>query len=319
MELIIDIVISSLLQAAPLALATFAIVLIFRTSLTTNFAQGMIGTTSAYVTSYILMPNFMTDGRVPEPNFMQYFLAIAAGILVGFLISLLVDVLIFRHAKRINAVSKQIITMGIILILTGLIPLLFGISDRSLPRLGANLKNTFLDDVIEAIRSMLATLGVRVGPHIIIGFILSVVILGTLFLMLRYTKWGLGVRATASNEMVAGMMGVNTRTITAMSWAIAGALGGLAAIFVSSNKGTYGNVTTYFMISIQVQAFFAAILGGFSTFYGPIVGVLILTVFNNIFNVYLNPWGTTSLYLAVMLVVLIKPEGLFGKKTVKKV
>ena len=99
-----------------------------------------------------------------------------------------------------------------------------------------------------------------------------------------------------------------------MSWAIAGGLGALAAILIASNKGTFGNVTTYFMISIQVQAFFAAILGGFSTFYGPVVGIILLTILNNFFSTYFNPWGTTVLYLFIMLVVLIKPLGLFGKK-----
>ena len=115
--------------------------------------------------------------------------------------------------------------------------------------------------------------------------------------MLRYTRWGLGVRATASNERVASMMGVNTKFITAMSWAIAGGLGAVAAILIASNRGTFGNVTTYFMISIQVQAFFSAILGGFSTFYGPVIGAVIFSVLNNLgFGVYFNPWGTTVLY-----------------------
>lgn len=319
MGLLFDIIINSILQAAPLALATFAIVLIFKTSFTTNFAQGMIGTISAYVTSYMLMPIPDYTGNVPAPNFSEYLLAIVIGAIVGFIISLLIDVLIFRRAKRINAVSKQIVTMGVVLIITGTIPILFGISERSLPRIGANLQNTFIDTFLVFIKSGFAKMGVNIKVHTLIGFIISATFLAILFAALHYTKWGLGVRATASNEHVASMMGVNTKRITAMSWAIAGALGAIAAIFVSSNKGTFGNVTSYFMITIQVQAFFAAILGGFSTFYGPMVGVLLLTIFGNIFNIYLNPWGTTTLYLAIMLTVLIRPQGLFGKKRIKKV
>jgi branched-chain amino acid transport system permease protein len=73
------------------------------------------------------------------------------------------------------------------------------------------------------------------------------------------------------------------------------------------------------MVAIQVQAFFAAILGGFSTFHGPIIGIVLLTIFKNLFTSYFNPWGNTVLYLVIMFVVLIKPLGLFGKKIAKKV
>lgn len=316
---IIELILNSILQAAPLALATFAIVLIFRTSFTTNFAQGMIGTIAAFITTYILMPVPDIQGNVPDPTFLSYFIAIMAGIVVSFIVSMLIDVLIFRNSKFISPVGKQIVTMGIVLILSGLIPFFFGISDRSLPRIGANLEGTFIDKIILGIVDGMADIGIYVKYHMIIGFFLSLVILGTLFIMLKYTKWGLGVRATASNEKVASMMGINTKFITAMSWAIAGGLGALAAILISSNKGTFGNITVYFMIAIQVQAFFAAILGGFSTFHGPVIGIVLLTIFKNLFTSYFNPWGNTVLYLFIMLVVLIFPLGLFGKKIAKKV
>ncbi|MDY0210027.1 MAG: branched-chain amino acid ABC transporter permease [Acholeplasma sp.] len=319
MAFFIDILLSGILQSAPLVLATFAIVLIFRTSFTTNFAQGMIGTVAAFVTTYIIMPAPDIQGNVANPSFIEYFIAIAIGITVSFLFSMLIDVLIFRHSRYLNPVGKQIITMGVVLIISGLLPILFGISDRSLPRLGRNLESTFLGDILASISDLFSKVGINVGIHVLLSFFISFTLITIIFIALKYTKWGLGVRATASNEKVASMMGVNTKFITAMSWAIAGGLGAIAAILISSNKGTFGNVTTYFMISIQVQAFFSAILGGFSTFYGPVIGAIIFSVLNNVFGVYFNPWGTTVLYLTIMTVVLFKPLGLFGKKIAKKV
>ncbi|MGD9964370.1 MAG: branched-chain amino acid ABC transporter permease [Candidatus Izemoplasmatales bacterium] len=316
---VIDLILNSILQAAPLALATFAIVLIFRTSFTTNFAQGMIGTLAAYITTYILMPVPDIQGNLPAPTFLAYLLAILAGIVVSFIFSMLIDVLVFRNAKFISPIGKQIVTMGVVLILSGLIPFLFGIPDRSLPRIGGNLSNTFIDDLLLGVVNSLDNIGIRIKYHMLLGFFIAFVILAIIFIMLKYTKWGLGVRATASNEKVASMMGINTRFITALSWAIAGGLGALAAILISSNKGTFGNVTIYFMIAIQVQAFFAAILGGFSTFHGPVIGIVLLTILNNLFSTYFNPWGNTVLYLFIMFVVLLKPLGLFGKKIAKKV
>jgi len=319
MQFFFDIFLSGLLQSAPLALATFAIVLIFRTSFTTNFAQGMIGTVAAFITTYIIMPAPDIQGNVATPSFLEYLVAIGAGILVSFILSMLIDILVFRHSRYLNPVGKQIITMGVVLVITGLLPIFFGIADRSLPRFGANIEDTFLGDFFQVFISLFDNMGINVGLHTMISFTLSALIITVIFVALKYTKWGLGVRATASNERVASMMGVNTKFITAMSWAIAGGLGAIAAIMISSNKGTFGNVTTYFMISIQVQAFFSAILGGFSTFYGPVIGAIIFSVLNNLFGVYFNPWGTTVLYLTIMVIVLFKPLGLFGKKIAKKV
>ena len=319
MAFFIDILISGILQSAPLALATFAIVLIFRTSFTTNFAQGMVGTVAAFITTYMLMPIPDIQGNVAAPSFLEYLIAIGVGIIVSFFVSMLIDVLIFRNSKFISPVGKQIVTMGVVLIISGLLPIFFGISDRSLPRVGANIKDTILGDFFNMFIKMFDSIGINVGLHTMISFFISGTLIAVLFIMLRYTRWGLGVRATASNERVASMMGVNTKFITAMSWAIAGGLGAVAAILIASNRGTFGNVTTYFMISIQVQAFFSAILGGFSTFYGPVIGAVIFSVLNNLFGVYFNPWGTTVLYFTIMGVVLIKPLGLFGKKIAKKV
>jgi len=90
--------------------------------------------------------------------------------------------------------------------------------------------------------------------HNIITIIVSFVVITTLFILLKYTKWGLGVRATASNERVASMMGVNTKFITAMSWAIAAAIGSLAASLYAPMVQT---LTVGFMVFMQVNGFLA--------------------------------------------------------------
>jgi branched-chain amino acid transport system permease protein len=163
---------------------------------------------------------------------------------------------------------------------------------------------------------------VFVPYNTLIGLGVSVVMLTLVFLLLQKSKWGLSVRATASNELVAGMMGVNTKVITAISWGIAGAFGAVAAIIY------IGNVTLssgYIMTTTQINAFLAGILGGFATFYGPIWGCVIIYLLNVIIGCVcvhvqsLSNWKEAIVYLLVMLLVLWKPQGLFGKKMVKKV
>ena len=93
--------------------------------------------------------------------------------------------------------------------------------------------------------------------------------------MLKFTKWGIGVRATASNEKVASMMGVNTKRITLTSWAIASALGALAAALYAP---TIFTLSPNMMVGMQVNGFLAAVLGGFAILFGgPIVAAVLMT------------------------------------------
>ena len=152
----------------------------------------------------------------------------------------------------------------------------------------------------------------------------TAVVLAVLFLLLKHSKWGLGVRATASSEFTAELMGINTHVITAISWALACALGVLAAVMYA---GGGAMISTSFMGTIQVNAFLACILGGFATFYGPIVGAVLIPVLSNCVGFLANfpafynisRWQMVIVYVLLLAIILIKPQGLFGKKVVKKV
>jgi len=282
-------------------LATFAVTLIFKTSYTTNFAQGVISALGAYVAvEYTLV------------NGYPLWAVAGAGALVAFLLGVAIDVLIFRNGRYVNALGKQIITMGLISIFIGLIPFVFKVAHF---------------ESVPALPFVHLSKGIRIADvfipyNTLIGLGATVILLALVFLLLQKSKWGLSVRATASNELVAGMMGVNTKVITAISWGIAGAFGAIAAIIY------IGNVTLssgYIMTATQINAFLAGILGGFATFYGPIWGCVIIYLLNVLIGCIcvhvqsLSNWKEAVVYLLVMLLVLWKPQGLFGKKMVKKV
>ena len=120
-------------------------------------------------------------------------------------------------------------------------------------------------------------------------------------------------------------MGVNTYAITAISWSIAGGLGALACVMFTGENGSLDNA--FIMTGFQVNAFLAGILGGFGTFFGPIVAAVIIPLFEVIVGLFANIEGLTKItgwtkiitYVAVMIAIYIRPNGLFGKKTVKKV
>lgn len=283
-------------------LVTMAITLIFKTSFTTNFAQGVISAFGAYVVASLL-----------NSRGLSIWASLPVGILVAVFIAVAVDVFIFRKGRYVNALGKQIITMGLISIIMGAIPLIFGTPEAIPFKLFA--EGYFAFNV--------AGQEVTITKNSVVCLGITVAIIALLFALLKFSKWGLSVRATASNEYVAGMMGINTHFVTAFSWGIAGALGALAA---SMNAGVT-SLTSYFMTTYQINAFLAGILGGFATFYGPVIAAVIIPLVSNLVVYVVNVAGYTELtgwsqvivYILIMIAIFFKPQGLFGKKIAKKV
>ncbi len=283
------------------ALVTMAITMIFKTSSTTNFAQGVISAFGAFVVA-----NFMMEKG------LSIWLALPVGMLVSMTMAVAIDVVIFRNGRYVNSLGKQIITMGLISLIVGITPLVFGLSTPSI--------GTFVSGTLSF---MLDGQSVVITKNALVCVGITVVALSAIFLLLRFSKWGLAVRATASNEYVAGMMGINTHVITAVSWGLAGALGALAAT-MNAGISTPG---IYFMTNYQVNAFLAGILGGFATFYGPVIAALLIPLANNLVvwlvNVLDKPelsnWSLVIVYAVTLIIIFFKPQGLFGKQAGKKV
>lgn len=285
------------------ALVTMAITLIFKTSFTTNFAQGVISAFGAYVVSSAL-----------NELGLSLWLSLPVGMLAAMLIAVAVDVLIFRNGRYVNALGKQIITMGLISLVVGVIPLIFGLSDPVFKSFVPGTISITLSDGSSA----------TITKNSLVCLALSVIVIAVIFILLRFSKWGLSVRATASNEYVAGMMGINTHVVTAISWGLAGALGALAAT-INASSGTV--VSGYFMTNYQVYAFLAGILGGFSTFYGPVIAALMIPLANNLVQYLVNVagkpeltgWSMVIVYAVALIIIFFRPQGIFGKKIARKV
>jgi branched-chain amino acid transport system permease protein len=119
-------------------------------------------------------------------------------------------------------------------------------------------------------------------------------------------------------------MGINTHVVTAISWGLAGALGALAAT-INASSGTV--VSGYFMTNFQVYAFLAGILGGFGTFYGPVLAALMIPLANNLVQYFVNVigkpeltgWSMVIVYAIALVIIFFKPQGIFGKKIARKV
>lgn len=295
---------SSITNICVLVLATFAITLIFKTSTTTNFAQGSIAVFGAYFGT-----GFFLKNGVPMWG------ATLIGIVFGFLFGVFIDAVIFRKGRHVNLAGKQIITMGLVTVIANLIPMLyFYTTTPAIPPI--------FD--VKDIKVMIGGKELNINGHGLVCLAITVIVLTILFLLLRYSKWGLGVRTTASNEFVAQMMGVNTHKITAISWGVAGGIGALAAIMLIGGPTNLEN--PYIMTEFQVNSFLAGILGGFATFGGPIGAAVIIPLLKEVLGFFngtsmsiIAEYASAIVYFLALIVILIKPNGMFGKKIAKKV
>jgi branched-chain amino acid transport system permease protein len=288
---LLRIIFNSVQTGSVFALAALGIVLIFRTSKTTNFAQGIIGTFNAYVAATL----FLNQG------YSIWVVALAA-LVTAFLTGVIIDRLIMRAAKKSLGMTKPILTLGIIMILVGLIPFLYGVQFLTLP--------SFIPEGAIVISGI----NLRYNTLFVIG--VSTVLMAALFWFIQYTRWGLATRVTAADETTSQLMGVPTERITMISWAVAAMLGTLSALFIAPSVGVQPNM----MLNVQISAFFAGTLGGFSTFFGPVVGAYLIAFLMNFTGFYISDiWGNVIVYSLILVFLYFKPYGLFGKKPTKKV
>jgi len=287
----IQVIFSSLEIGSIYALAALGIIIIFRTAKMTNFAQGATGMFNAYVATFFLLKTGVNT-----------VVAVLFGMASAFLLGLIIDFVVIRRVRNATPVSLQIITLGIVLILTGLAPVIFGGNPMAFPRFIQN--------------SSLTILGASIMVNAVICICLGLLVLVAVFLFLQRTKWGLAVRVTASDSNTARMMGVPTRLVNMGAWAVAAALGTLAALMLAPSTV----VDIIMMDGVQLTALIACVLGGFQTFYGPVVGAYIMGISRNLLGFYVSTtWGTAINYVIILIFIIFRPYGLFGKKQVKKV
>lgn len=287
----IQVILRSLETGSIYALAALGIIIIFRTSLVVNFSQGVMGMFSTFVVTYLL-----------QSVGLPLWLAIIGGVISAVIMGFLIDFLIIRHTKKVSPDAKQIITLGLMMIILGITPLFFGVDPLRLTRLIVNGDIKFL--------------GASISYNGLFNIALGLAVMGTLFYILQNTKWGLAVRTTASNEYTARLMGVPTKTVTLGAWAVAAVLGVLSGIMVAPMT----SVTLNLMDEVMINALIACVLGGFQTFYGAVLGAYIIGISRNLLLYYFSSiWGGQILYILILVFLVFRPHGLIGKKIAKKV
>lgn len=270
-----------------------AIVLIYRTTGILNFAQGEMALFSTYVTWWL------ADEGLPIGA------AIAISVVISFVGGAAIERVVIRPFERAAPLVIVIATLGLFLALNSLTQVIFGTDAKQ-------LANVFPETVwnIGGVRIEAQT----VGLIVVLG--LECVALWVLF---QRTRVGLALRAVANNPESSRLLGIKVGSMLMLGWGLAAGLGALAGAMVVP---TTQALTASSLQSVLVFAFAAAALGGFDSPLGAVVAGLVVGIAEALTIQYVEPLNNIELVVPfgiILVVLLVKPSGLFGTTRVERV
>ena len=276
------------------ALLALAIVLIYRSTGVVNFAQGEMAMLSTFV-AWSLVHHGL--------SFWEAFFATVA---LSFCGGVAIERAVIRPVERAPVLTIVIVTLGLVFVVDGISRWAWSSETRSLP-------NAFSTRPIQV-----AGVAFSIQDFGNIAVSLGLVLLVGVFF--RYTKIGLALRASAANPQESRLLGVRVSWMIALGWGLAAALGAVAGLLTAPALASFDQ---NLMQPVLLYALAGAVLGGLESPVGAVVGSLLLGVFINLVGTYVN-WVGNDLRLPVALVMilgvlLVKPSGLFGRSTVRRV
>ena len=292
MVLFVQFVINGLLVGGIYALLALAIVLIYKSTKIFNFAMGEMLTLGGFIL-YTLV------ATLNLPIWLGLFFTIIISLVVGFLI----ERLALRPLIGQPILAAIMATLALSLILKGIIFFAWGSPTITYPEKILPGKATMIGDIF-------------LSNELLCTFFISIGIFLGMSLFFQFTKTGIFMRATAEGHDLAQASGINVERIFAVTWAIAAAAAAAGGILLGSRFGL--GIGTLPLIA--VKAFPAVLFGGMESVTGAIVGGLIVGLIESLVGGYINPKiSEITPYILLLLVMLFRPEGLFGLKRIERI
>ena len=288
---VLQVVVSGLSVGSIYALVALGLVLLYRTTRILNFAHGDIGVVGTFI-AYALLR------QLNLPFSVSFALALVAAAIIGGLIYLL----LVRPAKNQSELGLLILTLGLALALGGLDALLFGTDNKVIPTL-------VTDRIIRVGGAALSLVSLVTAAF-------GVLLMAALWALLTFTKLGVAMRAVAQREDVAEAMGLPVRKVLVATWAASAVMATAAALLFAPT--TLLNPTM--MLDPLSKGFVAAVIGGMNSLPGAVLGGYLLGVLELLVSIYLSlEFKASFAFLAVILVLVLRPHGILGKPEVKRV
>jgi branched-chain amino acid transport system permease protein len=301
-----QVVIIGLVVGSLYALVAIGFVLIYKASQAVNFAQGEMVMLGGYLI-VVMVTNYSLPLAVAFP------LTLAIGAILGFVI----ERGILRPLIGKPLISIVMATIGLASVVRGLVATLWTSSTRAVPQLSIGPFHPFSDKTVNILGTPVAQIDLWS-----LGFAVAFIVGMTAFF--KYTRTGIAMQAVADDQQAALSMGISVRRIFAISWAIALVVAAVGGMMWGARQGV--DLT---LALVGIIVFPAVILGGLESLAGAIVGGIIIGLVQNFTGAYINPYlqdtgigggfdGAVP-FIVLILILMIRPHGLFGREHIERV
>jgi branched-chain amino acid transport system permease protein len=287
-------VVAGLGSGAIYAALALALVLIHRATGVINFAQGEMAMFTTYV-AWTLTANHGWD----------YWPAFVATLLFAFVLGVGIHTVVIRPVQGGSVLTVVIMTIGLVLTFNGLASLIWSAEIRAFPSPFPN-ETWQLSDV-------------AISQQDVGTFLVVVALVALLWAFFQFTKIGLALRASALNPVASRLVGVRVGWMLAIGWGLAAMLGAVSGMLAAPTLFLEPNM----MQATLIYAFAAAVLGGIDSPFGAVAGGLLLGVGLNLIGAYVDFVGSELrlpvALLVILVVLLVRPAGIFGKPITRRV
>ena len=288
----LQLVIGGVSQGCIYGLIALGFVLIYKATETVSFAQGELMMLGAFA-------GLLAMGFWGFPFWVSVLAAMAAMATVGYVI----ERAVIQPILGQPAFSVVMLTIGIGYVLRGLVTMIPGIGTDT-----HTLAVPYKDMGFQW-----GALMINAEQAVVVGA--TAVLCLVLYLLFKHTKLGIAMQAMSQNQLAAYYMGIPVKRLNSMVWALAAMVAAVAGLLLAPITFVHAN-----MGFIGLKAFPAAVVGGFGSLPGAIVGGLVIGVVESLSGFYLpDGFKDTAAYIVVLIMLMVMPNGLFGETTRKKV
>lgn len=285
MTIIVEAVITGILSGGIYALMASGLSLIFGVMDIVNIAQGILVILGAYL-SYWLEQHFQMD----------LFLGLFITMPIMFVLGVFLYWAVIRRIKKERIMFSILLTFAIALVLEGVLSIIFSTDLVQIP-------SWYLNASIQLG-------GFYLSYIYLFSFLLSVVLLGGLYLLLYCTKFGYGLRASMENRTAAELIGVNIDLVQSVTFGIGVALAAAGGMTYGA-LNLFNPASSYDLIS---RLLVIIVLGGMGSLRGALIGSLVMLVIGDVTSVVWSPiWSDTVFFVLLIVMLRVRPRGLFGK------
>lgn len=252
----------------------------------------------------IIMVGGFTVFTAMSTEWCPVWLSVVIGIIVCTLLGVVVEKVAYKPLRNASPLAVLITAIGVSYLLQNVALIIFGSASQSFTSVVKNVAPVTIG-------------GVTISMETIISIVVSVIIMVCLTFFINKTKAGKAMLAVSEDKGAAQLMGINVNSTISLTFAIGSALAGVASVLLCSS---YPQISPYTGSMPGIKAFVAAVFGGIGSIPGAMIGGILLGVIENLSKAYISSQLSDAIVFLVLIVVLIvKPTGIMGKKINEKV